>query len=130
MLACRLKDPKVIHVLMRAEANVLKHAGEKGEGGGKRTALHWCALHGSEEECKVLADYVKDSGGDSLRMQRYLEKRPHNTLSQQSLSICPINPLSQSTLSTYPLKLPSQPTLSTPPLNPPTPSPQIPRRPK
>ena len=73
MLACRLKDPKVIHVLMRAEANVLKHAGEKGEGGGKRTALHWCAMHGSEEECKVLADYVKDSGGDSLRMQRYLD---------------------------------------------------------
>ena len=27
MLACRLKDPKLIHVLMRAEANVLKHAG-------------------------------------------------------------------------------------------------------
>jgi len=73
MLACRMKDTKLVHVLMRAEANVYTHAGSAGGGKGKRTAAHWCALHGSEEECRVLADYVKDSGGDSLRMQRFLD---------------------------------------------------------
>ena len=73
MLACRMKDAKLVHVLMRAEANVYTHAGSAGGGKGKRTAVHWCALHGSEEECRVLADYVKGSGGDSLRMQRFLD---------------------------------------------------------
>lgn len=75
ILACRLKDTKIIHVLMRSGASALQDGGRKG---GGRTAIHACAEHGSEEELRVILDYVKDGGGDSLRIVRLLDAQSDN----------------------------------------------------
>ena len=75
ILACRLKDTKIIHVLMRSGASALQDGGRKG---GGRTAIHACAEHGSEEELRVIIDYVKDGGGDSLRIVRLLDAQSDN----------------------------------------------------
>lgn len=70
MMACRLKDTKMIHVLMRNGVSALQTGGLRG---GERTAMHWCAVHGSEEEAKIIMEYVKEGGGDSLRITRALD---------------------------------------------------------
>ena len=70
MLACRLKDVKMIHVLMKTGADEVGSEGSRGKG---RTALHYCALHGSEEEARVITDYVLEGGEDALRVVRYLD---------------------------------------------------------
>lgn len=70
MMACRLKDTKMIHVLMRNGVSALQTGGLRGK---ERTAMHWCAVHGSEEEAKIIIEYVKEGGGDSLRLTRALD---------------------------------------------------------
>jgi len=70
MMACRIKDIKMVHMLMRNGAAATQSGGKRGHG---RSALHWCAIHGCEEEAKILLDYVKEGGGDALRMVRLLD---------------------------------------------------------
>lgn len=70
MMACRIKDIKMIHMLMRSGAAATQTGGRRGHG---RSAIHWCAIHGGEEEAKILLDYVKEGGGDALRMVRLLD---------------------------------------------------------
>lgn len=70
MTACRLRDTKMIHVLMKSGAAATQKAGRKGK---DMTALHWCAVHGCEEEARIIADYVKEGGGDAMRVSRYLD---------------------------------------------------------
>ncbi len=67
MLACRLKDMKMVHVLMKNGASAL-HKGENG-----RTALHTCVIHGNDEAAKVIAEYLKDGAGDSMRVIRFID---------------------------------------------------------
>jgi len=67
MLACRLKDMKMVHVLMKNGASAL-HKGESG-----RTALHTCVIHGNDEAAKVIAEYLKDGAGDSMRVIRFID---------------------------------------------------------
>ena len=75
MMACRLKDTKMIHALMRLGCSALQDGGRAGAG---LTAMHWCAIHGSEEEAKIILEYVKEGGGDSLRMSRVLDGQSTN----------------------------------------------------
>ena len=75
ILACRIRDTKIIHVLMRSGASALQDGGRKGAG---RTAIHACAEHGAEEELRIILDYVKDGGGDSLRIVRLLDAQSDN----------------------------------------------------
>lgn len=75
ILACRLKEPKSIHILMRSGASALQDGGNKG---GGRTAIHTCAEHGAEEELRIILDFVKDGGGDSLRIVRLLDAQSLN----------------------------------------------------
>lgn len=75
MLACRLKDIKMLHVLMKNGADEVGSEGSRGLG---RTALHYCALHGSEEEVRVMTDYVLEGGEDALRVVRYLDYQDSN----------------------------------------------------
>ena len=75
IMACRMKDTKMIHVLMRNGVSALQTGGRAG---GERTAMHWCAIHGSEEEAKIIMEYVKEGGGDSLRITRALDSECSN----------------------------------------------------
>lgn len=76
MLACRLRDTKWLHILMKNGASVLQKSGRRGQG---MSALHWCAIHGSEEEAKIMMDYIKESAaGDSLRFIRFLDSQNDN----------------------------------------------------
>ena len=43
--------------------------------GKRRTALHWCATHGCEEEARLLVEFIKDGAGDSLRVVRFLDSQ-------------------------------------------------------
>lgn len=70
ILACRMRDVKLIHSLMRADALEIQTGGRVGNG---RTPLHWCAVHNCEEEAKVITDYVRDGGDDALRIVRFLD---------------------------------------------------------
>jgi ankyrin repeat protein len=96
MLACRIKSVKVVHMLLRGLASSCQESSPL-HGmvvmmmmmimmimmimimiiilsiTGSKTALHWCLSHGSEEEAKLLTDYVKDSQGDGLRVGRLLD---------------------------------------------------------
>lgn len=67
MLACRLKDIKMIHVLMRNGASALT----KGMQG--KSALHMCIHHNCEEIVKVIVEYLKESVGDSMRIVRFID---------------------------------------------------------
>jgi len=75
MMSCRLKDTKMIHSLMRLGCSALQDGGRAGKG---LTAMHWCAIHGAEEEAKIILEYVKEGGGDSLRMARVLDCQSEN----------------------------------------------------
>ncbi len=75
MMACRLKDTKMIHALMRLGCAALQDGGRAGQG---LTAMHWCAIHGAEEESKIIIEYVREGGGDSLRMARVLDCQSEN----------------------------------------------------
>lgn len=70
ILACRTKDVRLIHCLM-------KHSADEVQSGGsvmlQRCPLHFCCLHNSEEEAKVLLDYVREGGDDELRVIRFLD---------------------------------------------------------
>lgn len=70
IMACRMRDTKSIHMLMRAGASAIQDTGRKG---GGRTCVHACAEHGAEEELRIVVDYVKDGGGDALRIVRLLD---------------------------------------------------------
>ena len=72
MYACRLRLVKMIHVLIRLGASTSVSTGAKGR---NRTAMHICAMHGCEEEAEVMYNYVKDGGGDSLRLARLLDAK-------------------------------------------------------
>ena len=63
-LCVRMKDVRTIHVLMKSLASEIASGGAQGHG---RSALHWCAIHNSEVEARVLNDYVKEGGDDPLR---------------------------------------------------------------
>ena len=75
MMSCRLKDTKMIHALMRLGCSALQ---DGGRAGGGLTAMHWCAIHGAEEEAKIILEYVKEGGGDSLRLARVLDFQSQN----------------------------------------------------
>lgn len=70
MIACRLRDMRSIHILMKNGAAALQNGGRRGRG---CTALHYCAIHGCEEEARTIVDYVKEGGGDLLRVTRFLD---------------------------------------------------------
>jgi ankyrin repeat protein/acyl-CoA-binding protein len=70
MLACRKKDTKMIHLLMKNGASAMQNGGRRGLG---LTALHHCAIHGSEEETRIILEYVKDGSGDALRVVKLLD---------------------------------------------------------
>ena len=76
MIACRIRENKMIHILVRNGATIT-HDGKKR--GNKMTALHWCAIHGNEEAAVILSDYIKENGGDSLRNSRYLDALDANS---------------------------------------------------
>ena len=64
MYACRNKEDKLLHILIRN--GCLITAAGKGIGSGAAgngiTALHLCAIHGYEEGATILLDYVKENG--------------------------------------------------------------------
>lgn len=70
MLACRRKDTKMIHLLMKNGASAMQNGGRRGLG---LTALHHCAIHGSEEETRIILEYVKEGVGDALRVVKLLD---------------------------------------------------------
>jgi ankyrin repeat protein/acyl-CoA-binding protein len=70
MMACKLKLTKIVHMLMRLGASVMQTGGKIGK---RFTALHWCAIHGSEDEAKIMVDHIRDSAGDALRITRFLD---------------------------------------------------------
>ena len=43
--------------------------------GNDRSCAHHCALHSSEDILRVIYDYVKEGGGDSLRLIRLLDQQ-------------------------------------------------------
>jgi len=70
ILAARLRDLKAIHVIMHSGGVALQNTGRRGRGW---TVLHHCAVHSCEEELRVIVDYVKEGGGDILRVTRFLD---------------------------------------------------------
>jgi ankyrin repeat protein/acyl-CoA-binding protein len=72
MLACRLKDTKIVHLLMKNGAI----ATQKGLNG--MTALHMCVIHNYEEGIKVIVEYLKEGAGDAMRVIRFIESQDHN----------------------------------------------------
>lgn len=75
IIACRTKDQKMIHVLFKLGVSAMQDTGFKGAG---MTAMHWCAVHGCEEEAKIITEYVKEGGGDSMRIARLLDCESHD----------------------------------------------------
>lgn len=72
MMACRAKDMKMIHVLMRNNASALQK-GLKG-----MTCLHICAIHGAEEVARTIVDYLKEGAGNAMRVNRFLDCQDDN----------------------------------------------------
>jgi ankyrin repeat protein len=77
MMACRVGDTKMVHLLMKNGASALQRGNKAGLG---RTALfeiflslfdffiknlprHWCAIHESEEITKIIVEYLREGGG-------------------------------------------------------------------
>ena len=76
MLACRLRDTRLVHLLLQNGADEITSEGRLGSG---RTALHFCAIHGAEDEAQALFEYVKDGEGeDVMRMMRFLDYQDKN----------------------------------------------------
>jgi ankyrin repeat protein len=72
MLACRLKDTKIVHLLMKNGAI----ATQKGLNG--MTALHICVIHNYDEGIKVIVEYLKEGAGDAMRVIRFIESQDQN----------------------------------------------------
>ena len=72
MLSCRLHTTKMIHLLMKSGCSATQSGGPAGNG---MTAMHWCAVHSSDEEAKIIYDYVKDGGGDAMRLTKLLDAK-------------------------------------------------------
>jgi ankyrin repeat protein/acyl-CoA-binding protein len=72
MLSCRLRTTKMIHLLMKSGCSAIQSGGTAGNG---MTAMHWCAVHSADEEAKIIYDYVKDGGGDAMRLTKLLDAK-------------------------------------------------------
>ena len=76
MLACRLRDTRLTHLLLQQGADEVASEGRYGQG---RTALHYCALHSAEDESQALYDYTKDgSDEDPMRLVRFIDFQDKN----------------------------------------------------
>lgn len=76
MLACRLRDTRLVHLLLQNGADEVASEGRLGQG---RTALHYCAIHSAEDEAQALYDYTKDGEDeDAMRMIRFLDFQDKN----------------------------------------------------
>jgi ankyrin repeat protein len=76
MLACRLRDTRLVHLLLQNGADEVASEGRLGQG---RTALHYCALHSAEDEARAMYDYTKDGEDDDpMRMVRFLDFQDKN----------------------------------------------------
>ena len=70
MLACRMKDTKTILYYM--ETAGAEEAVSEGTRGLGRTALHYCAIHNSEEAAKILFDNVAKVN-DVMRSIKFID---------------------------------------------------------
>ena len=70
MIACRRRNPAVMHALLKNGASVLTADPES-----KMAAIHHCAYGGLETECQILYDYVKEGAGDSLKVISFLNQK-------------------------------------------------------
>jgi ankyrin repeat protein len=70
MLACRMKEMKtVLYFMDNGGADESVSEGTRGQG---RTALHYCAIHGSEEAAKVLHAFV-NKANDVMRLIKFID---------------------------------------------------------
>jgi uncharacterized protein len=76
MLACRLRDTRLVHLLLQQGADEVTSEGRYGQG---RTALHYCALHSAEDEAQALYDYTREGEGeDVMRLMRFVDFQDKN----------------------------------------------------
>jgi hypothetical protein len=75
MLACRMKDTKTILFFMdTVGADEAVSEGSRGLG---RTALHYCAIHSSEEASKIMFDNVEKTN-DVMRSIKFIDAQDSN----------------------------------------------------
>lgn len=75
MLACRMKDTKtILYYMETAGADEAVSEGTRGQG---RTALHYCAIHSSEEAAKILYDNVAKVD-DVMRSIKFIDAQDSN----------------------------------------------------
>jgi ankyrin repeat protein/acyl-CoA-binding protein len=70
IVAVRLRDRKMLYTILRNNASVGLGSGKKGR---HRNVMHWCAVHGCDEEAGICYEYLKEKGGDSLRLAKLLD---------------------------------------------------------
>jgi acyl-CoA-binding protein len=75
MLACRMKDTKtILYYCDTAGADEAVSGGIRGKG---RTALHYCAIHSSEEAAKLIYDQV-EKANDVMRSIKFIDAQDAN----------------------------------------------------